>query len=53
MVGDWLRITGTVVAKDTDESGRPTVTIEQRATNQHRDLSATGLGVIRLPRRAG
>ena len=46
MVGDWLRITGTVVAKDDDR-----VTIEQRATNQHGELSATGRGVVRLPRR--
>jgi len=47
VVGDWLRITGTVVAKDDDR-----VTIEQRATNQHGELSATGRGVVRLPRRA-
>ncbi len=51
VVGDWLRVTGKVVAKDTDEQGQATVTIEQQAVNQYGDLSATGRGIIRLPRR--
>ena len=51
VVGDWLRVTGAVVAKETDGSGNATVTIEQRAVNQHGELSATGRGVVRLPTR--
>jgi hypothetical protein len=49
VVGDWLRITGTVTEKGVDDQGRPTVTIDQQARNQHGDLSATGQGVVRLP----
>jgi acyl dehydratase len=48
VVGDWIRISGNVVAKGTDDQGRPTITIEQRAENQHGELSATGSGVVRL-----
>jgi acyl dehydratase len=51
VVGDWIRITGTVVAKGSDEHGHPTVTIEQKAENQHGELSALGRGVVRLPSR--
>jgi acyl dehydratase len=49
VVGDWLRITGTVTGKGVDDQGQPTVTIDQQARNQHGDLSATGRGVVRLP----
>jgi acyl dehydratase len=52
VVGDWVRITGTVTAKGIDDQGRPTVTIDQQAHNQHSDLSATGQGVVRLPSRS-
>jgi acyl dehydratase len=52
VVGDWVRITGTVTAKGIDDQGRPTVTIDQQARNQHSDLSATGQGVVRLPSRS-
>jgi hypothetical protein len=51
VVGDVVRIGGTVVAKGEDHEGRPTVTIEQQAHNQHGYLSATGRGVVRLPSR--
>jgi acyl dehydratase len=51
VVGDNLRISGTVAAKGPDELGRPTVTIEQRAHNQHGDISAIGTGVVVLPTR--
>ena len=47
VVGDWLASPARVVAKDVDR-----VTIEQRATNQHGELSATGRGVVRLPCRS-
>jgi acyl dehydratase len=52
VVGDWVRITGTVTAKGIDDQGQPTVTIDQQARNQHSDLSATGQGVVRLPSRS-
>jgi acyl dehydratase len=48
VVGDVVRIAGTVVAKGEDDEGRPTVTVEQQAHNQHGYLSATGRGVVRL-----
>ncbi len=51
VVGDNLRISGTVTAKGRDELGRPTVTIEQRAYNQHGHTSAIGTGVVVLPAR--
>jgi acyl dehydratase len=51
VVGDVLRISGSVVATEADADGRPTVTVEQTAHNQHGHLSATGRGVIRLPSR--
>jgi acyl dehydratase len=49
VAGDWIRITGTVVGKSQDAQGRGLVTIEQKATNQHGELSAIGTGVVRLP----
>jgi acyl dehydratase len=52
VVGDNLRISGTVTAKGVDEQGRPAVTIEQRAQNQHGHTSAIGTGVVVLPTRA-
>jgi acyl dehydratase len=51
VVGDTIRITGTVTALGQDELGRSTVTVEQKAINQHGDLSATGLGTVVLPQR--
>jgi acyl dehydratase len=52
VVGDNLRISGTVTAKGLDEQGRAAVTIEQRAQNQHGHTSAIGTGVVVLPTRA-
>ena len=52
VVGDNLRISGSVTAKGLDEQGRPAVTIEQRAHNQHGHTSAIGTGVVVLPTRA-
>jgi len=52
VVGDWLRITGRVVAVGTDDEGERCVTVEQEARNQNGDLSARGTGVVRLPSRA-
>ena len=52
VVGDTVRITGTVVDKGTDDRGRPAVTVRQEARNQHGSLSATGLGVVVLPTRS-
>jgi hypothetical protein len=51
VVGDNIRITGTVTAKGIDEQGRPAVTIDQRAENQHGHTSAIGTGVVVLPTR--
>jgi acyl dehydratase len=52
VVGDNLRISGTVTAKGLDKQGRAAVTIEQRAQNQHGHTSAIGTGVVVLPTRA-
>ena len=52
-VGDWLVITGRVTGTTTDDDGRPLVEITQEARNQHGDLSATGVGLVRLPSRGG
>jgi acyl dehydratase len=52
VVGDNLRVSGTVTAKGLDEQGRAAVTIEQRAQNQHGHTSAIGTGVVVLPTRA-
>ncbi|MGC0367336.1 acyl dehydratase [Rhodococcus sp. 27YEA15] len=52
IVGDAIRITGTVTEKSVDEQGRNTVTIEQKAHNQHGDTSAIGKGVVVLPTRS-
>jgi hypothetical protein len=49
VVGDWLTIDGRVTALSYDGDGHPLVEVAQEARNQHGDLSATGLGVIRLP----
>ena len=45
-VGEWMTIRGTVTAIDGDE-----VEISQEARNNFDELSATGVGVVRLPRR--
>ena len=45
-VGEWLTIRGTVTGIDGDE-----VEITQEARNNFGELSATGIGVVRLPRR--
>ena len=52
VAGDWLKITGRVTGKGVDDQGRPTVTVEQEARNQHGDLSALGSGTVILPARA-
>lgn len=51
-VGDIVFIEGRVRAIDRDEDGRPCVEVEQRAVNQDGELSALGMGVVRLPSRA-
>ncbi|BBZ15431.1 FAS1-like dehydratase domain-containing protein [Mycobacterium branderi] len=51
VVGDWIRIEGSVTAVDHDGGDGATVTVTQRAYNQHDELSASGTGVVRLPRR--
>ena len=55
-VGDWLRITGRVTAlidpaDDDRGNGHPLVEVTQEARNQHDELSATGVGLVRLPAR--
>jgi acyl dehydratase len=50
-VGDWLVITGRVTGRTVDDEGQPAVEITQEAHNQHGDLSATGIGLVRLPSR--
>jgi acyl dehydratase len=52
VAGDWLKITGRVTGKGIDDQGRPTVTVEQEACNQHGDLSILGAGTVRLPSRS-
>jgi acyl dehydratase len=52
VAGDWLKITGRVTGKGVDDQGRPTVTVEQEACNQHGDLSILGAGTVRLPSRS-
>jgi acyl dehydratase len=49
VVGDWIRITGTVTGKSVDADGHHEVTIEQVARNQHGDVSAIGTGTVWLP----
>lgn len=49
VIGDWIRIEGAVTAVDRDHVDGPTVTVSQRAYNQHGDVSALGTGVVRLP----
>jgi hypothetical protein len=51
IAGDWVKITGKVVAKGVDDEGKPIVTVQQSAHNQHGDLSATSTGVVQLPSR--
>jgi acyl dehydratase len=51
VVGDWITIRGTVTAIDDAADGAALVTVQQRAVNQHGELSAIGTGVVRLPRR--
>lgn len=48
VVGDWIKITGSVTATGTGHTGRPTIEITQQAHNQHGELSATGVGTVRL-----
>lgn len=50
VVGDWIRIEAEVTAVDPGDPAGATVTISQRAYNQHGDVSAVGTGVVRLPR---
>jgi acyl dehydratase len=51
VAGDWIKITGRVTGKGVDDQGRPTVTVEQAAHNQHGDLSILGTGTVILPSR--
>ncbi|MGI9614752.1 MAG: FAS1-like dehydratase domain-containing protein [Acidimicrobiales bacterium] len=51
VIGDWITINGRVTAVGSDD-GQPTVEITQEAHNQHGDLSATGVGTVRLPTRS-
>jgi acyl dehydratase len=51
IAGDWIKITGRVTGKGVDDEGRPTVTVEQEARNQHGDLSVIGTGTVILPAR--
>jgi acyl dehydratase len=51
VVGDWIKISGTVIGTDRADDGSGLVTIEQRAENQHGDLSAVGRALVRLPSR--
>ena len=46
MAGDWIKITGRVTGTGVDDGGRPFVTVEQEARNQHGDLSAVGSGTV-------
>lgn len=48
VAGDWIRIEGSVTGVDPEAA---TITIDQTAYNQHGAVSATGTGVVRLPRR--
>lgn len=50
-VGDIVFIEGQVTAISHDEVGRALLTVEQKAVNQHGELSAVGTGVVRLPSR--
>ncbi|MBO0730126.1 MAG: MaoC family dehydratase N-terminal domain-containing protein [Acidimicrobiaceae bacterium] len=52
-IGDIVTITGRVRAITSDDRGRPCVEVEQRAVNQGGELSATGVGVVRLPSEPG
>lgn len=49
VIGDWITINGRVTGVQPDVDGHPTVEITQEAHNQHGDLSATGVGTVRLP----
>jgi len=50
-IGDIVTIKGRVTAITADELGEPCVEVEQEAFNQEDELSAKGVGVIRLPSR--
>lgn len=50
-VGDIVTIDGRVTMLSTDDHGRQTVEVEQRAVNQDGELSATGVGTVILPSR--
>ncbi|MCP3990703.1 MAG: acyl dehydratase, partial [Actinomycetia bacterium] len=52
VIGDWIKITGKVSAVHANEDGTQAVEITQQAHNQHGELSATGLGTLRLPTRS-
>lgn len=51
-VGDTLFISGHVSGFQAGDDGLPLVEVTQTAVNQDHELSATGLGVVRLPSRA-
>jgi acyl dehydratase len=51
VVGEIIDINGSVTAITSDEKG-PLAEITQKATNQDGDLSATGVGYVRLPSRS-
>ncbi len=51
LVGDLITIEGRVRAITGDDAGQRCVEIEQRALNQDGELSATGMGMVRLPSR--
>ena len=51
VAGDWITITGRVTGTGVDDGGRPVVTVEQEARNQHGELSALGSGTVALPAR--
>ncbi|MCP5033603.1 MAG: acyl dehydratase [Actinomycetia bacterium] len=52
VIGDWIKITGKVSSIHSNDDGTQTVDITQEAHNQHGELSATGVGTLRLPTRS-
>ena len=50
-VGDIVTIQGRVTAITSDDEGVPCVEVEQEAFNQEDELSAKGVGLVRLPSR--
>ncbi len=51
IVGDAIVINAKVTAKGVDDEGHPFAEVQQEARNQHGELSATGVGIVRLPGR--